>query len=172
VGLVDLEGGAEFSGAVEEVLVSFGFGSSYLHRFNTFEGDGGADEDCSGGAGVEASDAEHPVVAVGEIGVGEAGSVEHDSGSGGHASIGVAAGVSGAVGFGFDDSGPESGHDDVLAEEVLGGLEEFGVGGVVGHWLGKPEITTAPPVRRSSPTPRRSGESWPAAYLPPVVEMP
>jgi len=136
VGLVDLKSGAELSGAVEEVLVPFGFGSSFSHGLNAFERDSGADEYCSGGAGFEASDAEHPVVAVGEVGVGEAGSVEHHFCSWGDSSVGVAAGISGAVGFGFDDSGAESGHDNVLTEEVLGGLEEFWVGGVVGHWLG------------------------------------
>ncbi len=134
MGLVDLEGGAEFSGAVEEVLVSFGLRASLAHGFVAFEGDGGANEDCSGGAGIEAGDAEHPVVAVGEIGVGEAGSVEHDSGSWSDSSVGVAAGIGGAVGLGFDDSGAEPGHDDVLAEEVLGGLEKFGVGGVGDHF--------------------------------------
>ena len=134
--LVDLEGGTEFSGAVEEVLISFGFGSSFSHGLNAFEGDGGADEDSAGGAGFEGGDAEHPVVAVGEIGVGESGSVEHHCCSWGDSSVGVATGVGGAVGLGFDDSGAESGHDDVLTEEVLGGLEKFGVGWVVGHWLG------------------------------------
>ena len=134
MGLVDLEGGAELSGAVEEVLVSFGFGSSFSHGLNAFERDGGADEDSAGGTGFEGGDAEHPVVAVGEIGVGEARSVEHDSGSWGHSSVGVAAGIGGAVGLGFDDSGAESGHDDVLTEEVLGGLEKFGVGGVGDHF--------------------------------------
>ena len=130
VGLVDLEGSAEFAGTVEEVFVFLGFGPSFAHRLVAFEGDGGANEDRASGARLQARDAEHPVVAVGEIGVRESGSVKHHPGPWGNASVCVAAGVCGTVGFGLYDSDSETGHDDMLAKQGFGGMEEFGVGGV------------------------------------------
>lgn len=97
----ELVGGADFAGAVEEFSVVFGFGSVLVEGFEIIVRDGGTDEDGSGGFGWMGGDIDHPVIAVGEVGVDVSGGAEHDLGAGGGAAVGVRAWVAGA-GIGFD----------------------------------------------------------------------
>lgn len=134
----DRVGGADFGGSAEKIFGARHFGSPVLHRVESIEGFGGADEHGGADSGGLGGDVEHPVHAVGEVDVGVARFAEHDLVSGRGAAVGVAAGiVEPAIGFRLHDSGAELSLDQISAEQGGGTephvLAESGKEGCGGH---------------------------------------
>lgn len=95
---------ADFPWAVKEFVIRLCFGAVLIESFDIIDRDSGADEDCPSSFGRMGGDIDHPMVAVGEIGVNVSGWAEHDLGSWGWAPVGMGAGIKRAgICFDFDE---------------------------------------------------------------------